>query len=242
MSSHRSYCDDQLIEAIALSTSWRGTLRALGLKATSAGAMRSVRFHADQLGVNYGHFRGQRGWNEAQLRSAVTGAKSWSEVASQLGLLGGSAVATVKGHAARLDLPTDHLVKQPVANSVDGGKPRIGNLSRAGSLLAASWFTLCGRDISWPLEPCRYDFVVDGQSGLRRVQVKTTTVRAGASWKVFLSTTRGKRITYDPDEIDDFFIVDGDLNYFLIPVATVGGLHMIHLGAYRRFRLEKPLR
>jgi hypothetical protein len=32
------------------------------------------------------------------------------------------------------------------------------------------------------------------------------------------------------DEIDDFFIIDGELMCYLIPVAVVGGLHAIHLG------------
>ncbi|PUB24850.1 hypothetical protein C8K30_108106 [Promicromonospora sp. AC04] len=95
---------------------------------------------------------------------------------------------------------------------------------------------LCGNDVSWPLEPSRYDLLVSTVTGIRRVQVKTTRTRAGDSWKVYLSTTRGERRTYDPDEIDDFFIIDGDLNYYLIPVAVVGGLHAIHLNAYGRYR------
>ncbi|WP_407320828.1 group I intron-associated PD-(D/E)XK endonuclease [Isoptericola halotolerans] len=112
-------------------------------------------------------------------------------------------------------------------------------LGRAGSLLAAAWYTLCGRDVSWPLEPSRYDLLVGTAAEVRRVQVKTTTVRVGDAWKVNLSTSRRERRTYDPDEIDDFFIVDGNLDYYVIPVAAVGGLHLIHLSAYSRFRLTK---
>lgn len=111
------------------------------------------------------------------------------------------------------------------------------HLDRAGSLLAAAWFTLCGRNVSWPLEPSRYDLLVDADEGILRVQVKTTTVHAGNTWKVYLSTCRPERRTYDVDEIDDFFIIDGDLTCYLIPVAAVGGLHAIHLGAYGRYQL-----
>jgi len=70
--------------------------------------------------------------------------------------------------------------------------------------------------------------------------VKTTTVRAAGSWKVYLSTSGKGRRTYDPEEIDDFFVVDGELGYYLIPVAVVGGLHAIHLRAYEDYRLSGP--
>lgn len=104
-------------------------------------------------------------------------------------------------------------------------------------MLAAAWFTLCGCDVSWPLEPCRYDLLVDEGKGSRRIQVKTTTVRAGATWKVYLSSSGRARRTYDPEDIDAFFVITSDMNYFLIPVAVVGGLQAIHLAGYEEFRL-----
>ena len=119
----------------------------------------------------------------------------------------------------------------------DARRPDVARLDRAGSLLAAAWFTLCGDDVSWPLEPARYDLLVTTTTGTRRIQVKTTTVRAGDTWKVYLSTTGRGRRTYDPDEIDDFFVIDGDLTQYLIPATAVGGLQAIHLGAYERFRV-----
>ncbi|GAA1735084.1 hypothetical protein [Microbacterium paludicola] len=113
------------------------------------------------------------------------------------------------------------------------------NLRRAGSMLAAGWFALEGNQVSWPLEPCRYDLLVGGLGGIRRVQVKTTTVRVGSTWKVYLSTTSGGRTIYTPDEIDEFFVIDGDLNYYRIPIQAVEGVQAIHLGGYERFRLRK---
>jgi hypothetical protein len=47
------------------------------------------------------------------------------------------------------------------------------------------------------------------------------------------------KITYDPDEIDFFFAVDGDFTCYLIPVAKVGGFRMIHLAGYAAYRLEQ---
>lgn len=240
MAWERTYTDEQLVTAIAASFSWRGTLRELGLVATSSGSMRSVRSQADRLGLDYSHFTGQRRWTEERLRIAVATAHTWPEVADTLGLQGGSAIATIKGHARRLGLSISHLAAQAPAVANEATAPDMAHLARAGSLLAAAWFTLCGHDVSWPLEPSRYDLLVRTDLGIRRVQVKTTTTRTGNSWQVFLSTTGRERRTYDPDEIDDFFVVAGDLTHYLIPVAAVGGLHAIHLSAYDRYRVSSP--
>lgn len=120
-------------------------------------------------------------------------------------------------------------------------RPQHVNLARAGSLLAAAWFELCGQSVSWPLEPCRYDLIVWMGTAAQRIQVKTTTVKQGTSWTAWISTTGKERTTYDPDEIDHFFVIDGDLDYYLIPVAAVGGLTAIQLSAYRGYRLPQPL-
>lgn len=239
MTSKRSYSDDQLINALANSSSWRGVLRELGLAATSSGAMRSVRSHANALGADYKHFKGQRRWSDDALRAAIEAARTWSQAVDLLGLRGASAVSAVKGHAARLGLDCKHLTEQLTASGSGEARPDIAHLDRAGSLLAAAWFTLCGQNVSWPLEPSRYDLLVCSDEGVRRVQVKTTTVRVGETWKVFLSTSHRGRKTYDPDEIDDFFIIDGELTCYLIPVAVVGGLHAIHLGRYAKYRLAQ---
>lgn len=73
------------------------------------------------------------------------------------------------------------------------------------------------------------------------MQVKTTTVRVGDTWKVYLSNSGKVRRTYSPDEIDDFFVITGDFQCYLIPVAAVCGLQAIHLRGYQRFRLSWAL-
>jgi hypothetical protein len=239
MTWQRTYSDEQLTTAMATATSWRGVLRALGLVATSSGAMRSVRARADHLSIDYSHFRGQRRWSDDDLRDGVTGAHSWLDVFDRLGAVGVSAQTTVRGHAARLGLDVRQLTPVTFTSADSDQVPTTANLDRAGSLLAAAWFALCGFNVSWPLEPCRYDLLVSRESRIRRVQVKTTTVRAGGTWKVYLSVSGHDRRPYDPSEIDDFFIIDGELNHYIIPVATVGGLHAIHLSGYDQFRVEK---
>lgn len=239
MGRERSYRDEDLEAAVAASHSWRGVLRELGLSATSSSAIRSVRFHADRLGLDHSHFTGLRRWTDEQLRDAIRVATSWSQVAQTLGLTGGSSESAVKGHAARLGIEVEHLRQQPLARGTNSNEmlPDPGNLPRAASMLAAAWFTLCGHDVSWPLEPCRYDLLVRIDERFERIQVKTTRIRSGVTWDVWLSNTRKGRVTYDPDEIDYFFVVDGDLGYYLIPVATVGGLHAIRLSGYADYRV-----
>lgn len=236
----RRYSDAQLVEAIGASHSWRGVLRALGLSATSAAAMRSVRMHTDRLGLDYSHFTGQRRWTDQQLQAAIASATSWTQVAEMLGLSGGSSTTTIRGHAVRLGLCTAHLAA-PRKPQPPTGLMRLQptNLARAGSLMAAAWFELCGHSVSWPLEPCRYDLLVWMGTTAERIQVKTTTVKQGTSWTVWISNTGTQRKTYDPDEIDHFFVIDGDFDHYLIPVAAVGGLTAIQLSAYQDYKLPR---
>jgi hypothetical protein len=200
--------------------------------------MRSVRAHANRLGLDYSHFTGQRRWTDQQLAAAIASATSWAQVAQELGLAGGSSTTTIRGHAVRLGLDTTHLAlprtrQTPIAVM----RPQRANLARAGSLMAATWFELCGRSVSWPLEPCRYDLLVWIGSAAQRVQVKTTTVKQLGAWTAWISNSGRERATYGPDEIDYFFVIDGDFGYYLIPVAAVGGLTAIRLAAYSEYRL-----
>jgi hypothetical protein len=105
--------------------------------------------------------------------------------------------------------------------------------------MAATWLTLCGYDISWPLEPARYDLIAAREGALSRIQVKTCRRWVGGGWSVSLSTTSGRRRTYDPDDVDEFFVIDGELEFYLTPVAAVGGRYSITLSRYTTFRLEQ---
>ena len=239
----RSYADDDLRAAVASCHSWRGVLRHLGLRATSAAAARSVRRRVEELALDTSHFTGQRRWTHAQLTEAIASSRSWSQVAATLGLAGGSSTSALKGHAARLGIDSSHFARLPrqPPSVLAPMTPTLANLPAAGSLTAAAWFALCGYRVSWPLEPCRYDLVVSRDGELLRVQVKTTRLRRSGSWVVGLSTTSGGRHTYDPDDIDYFFVVDGDLEYYLIPLPSVGGMHALSLSSYAEFKLSKAM-
>ena len=240
MARQPSYSDERLRAAVAAARSWRGVLRELGLSATSASAIRSVRRSADRLGLDYTHFSGQRRWTDGELAAAISNSATWREVVEKVGLSDPSSQVTLKGHAARLGLDTLHLAKSPAqapgADLVMHADSR--HLGRSGRMLAAGWFALCGYDVSWPLEPCPYDLLVASGNQVHRVQVKTATVRAAGSWTVWLSTTGSTRSTDDPDDVDFFFVIAADLSYFLIPIAAVGAVHAIRLSAYEDFRIR----
>jgi hypothetical protein len=146
---NRTYSDEALVAAVAAARSWRGVLRELGLAATSSAAARSVQRHAARLELDSSHFTGRRRWTEGELASAVADSASWSEVARLLGLSGGSTSALLKGHAARLGLDSSHFDAMPVpGNAARTCRPELENLPRADSLMAATWLTLCGYDVS----------------------------------------------------------------------------------------------
>jgi len=216
-------------------------MRELGLNATSAGAIRIVRRNAVRLGLDASHFRGKRGWSDAQLRHAVPESRSWDEVLVALGLLSnsGNVRTQVKGHAVRLGLDLSHLRgKVPTVSEPRGLKPDLKQLREAGASLAAAWFTLCGCNVLFPIEPAVYDLVVAMPEGLSRVQVKTTTHYSKDGWMISI----GRRpysignnmplVPYDPDAIEYFFIIDGDLSIYLIPSRVIAGRVCLLLRAH----------
>ena len=203
-----TYTDDALREAVAASRSWRAVMRALGLKGTSSQGLRSVRDHADRLELRYAHFTGQRRWSNDELATAVARSDSWSQVARTLGLSGASSQTALKGHAARLGIDTSHM-SRPKEPPAGGFMPRpvAEHLARSGEMLAAGWFSLCGFRVSWPMDPCRYDLVVERDGEFLRIQVKTTRSHRGGSWVVGLASNSTAQLVYDPDEIDYFFVI-----------------------------------
>lgn len=236
----RRYTDEELTTAVETSTSWRGVLRALGLRGDSAGSMRAARRRAEELEVCYAHFTGQRRWSDEDLRRAVAASSSWSQVAVGLALrsASGETLATIRGHAFRLGLETEHLDPREAPPPADATYAAdLRHLPRAAPLMAAAWFELRGHSVSWPLEPCRYDLLVWTGDRAERIQVKTTTRRCGSTWTVQLRTNRKTTHLYTPEEIDQFFIVAGDFSCYLIPLKVVAGFGAINLSAYSAHRV-----
>jgi PD-(D/E)XK endonuclease len=217
-------------------------MRELGLCVTSAGSIRIVKRSVATLGLDTSHFTGQRRWSDAQLRRAVASAYSWPELLSELGLHGNTDDRIrIKSHAARLALDLSRLesVKKGAAARPQFN-PDIKRLREAGTSIAATWFLLCGYNASLPVEPAVYDLLVTMPDAIKRVQVKTTTCKTDG-WQVQVGRrpysvgNRASRIPYDPDLVDFFFIVDGDLNMYVIPSRVIAGRVAILLHNYTEF-------
>jgi hypothetical protein len=238
------WSDTDLTGAVAESRSWRGVMRELGLCVTSAGSIRVVKRRAAALGLDTSHFTGQRTWSDAALKRAAAYAYSWDELLVAIGIKSrsGDERVRVKAHAVRLGLDLSHLTDQP--RETDGQaalEPALRNLRLAAASLAASWFALHGCDVAIPMEPAVYDLLVSTADGIKRVQVKTTTYNGKTGWQVAVGRrpysigNRERQIPYDPELIDWFFIVDGDLTMYLIPSRVIAGRVSILLRTYARY-------
>jgi hypothetical protein len=142
----------------------------------------------------------------------------------------------------RMGLDLAHL-ETPAADAPGLGevKPDLRHLRDAATTIAASWFSLCGLSVALPVEPAIYDLLVTMPDGVKRVQVKTTTRYSKDGWIVvvgrrpYSAGNRERLIPYDPELIDWFFIVDGDLAIYLVPSRVIAGRVAILLRTYTRY-------
>ncbi len=240
----RTWSDSQLIAAVTASRSWRGVMRELGLCVTFAGSIQIVKRRVRSLDLDTSHFTGQRRWSDAQFRRAAAEAVSWDELISALGLTPdhGDGRVRVKAHAVRLGLDLSRL-QIPDVHPVSSPhmRPHIKHLRDAGAAIAAAWFLLRGCNASIPVEPALYDLLASMPDGIKRIQVKTTTYKGKAGWMVQVGRrpysvgNRGRLIPYDPDALDFFFILDGELTMYLIPSRVLAGRVQILLSNYSRY-------
>ena len=196
------------------------------------------------LGLDTSHFTGQRTWSDAALKRGATQAHSWNELLSAIGIKSdsGDERIRVKAHALRLGLDLSHLEDQArEAPSQLRALPALRNLREAATSLAASWFSLCGFNPAIPVEPTVYDLLVSMPDGIKRVQVKTTTYNGKNGWMIQVGRrpysigNNARLVPYDPDTIDLFFIVDGDLSLYLIPSKIIAGRVGLLLRTYSKY-------
>ncbi|MFC9688968.1 group I intron-associated PD-(D/E)XK endonuclease [Kribbella sp. NPDC056951] len=248
LGDRRNWTDDDLRSAMKNNHSWRAVARALGLKDTSAGAIRTLKRRADRLGLDSAHFTGQRPWSDRQLREAVPAATCWADVLKALDVTDdGANRVRIKGHTVRLGLDFTHFTEQrePAADADLFKKPaRLEALRYAASSMAMAWFTLHGCAVALPVEPQEYDLLVTTARGIQRVQVKTCAARNGKGyWDVgigrrpYTLDKTASKMPYDPDAIDMFFILLGDGSIYVIPSLVLAGRKSISAESYAPYRV-----
>jgi hypothetical protein len=110
-----------------------------------------------------------------------------------LGKTPGSGTGAIKTVASRLGLDTSHFAHGRNFKPLPAADLPFVNVVRRGGQsglsIAARWFLDRGYVVSVPLEPAAHDLVTESDSGLKRVQVKSTQARrtAGDTWR----TSRG---------------------------------------------------
>lgn len=112
----RRWTDEQLIAAVAASSTLSEVCRALGIR---PGRYDWLRGHIRRLGIDAGHLPGsaesrrRRYWTDEQLAEAVRGSTSVSAVLRQLGYTpSGGMHRLIVGHIRRLGLDTGHFLGQ----------------------------------------------------------------------------------------------------------------------------------
>jgi PD-(D/E)XK nuclease superfamily protein len=242
MTFERGWTDEQLRTAVAKARSWRGVLRELGLKGTSTVRLRIA---AERLGLDCEHFTSQRTWDDRQLREAITQSSTWAEVARRLNLAdNGGSTKAVRAYAFRLGLDVTHLVRPApkLDDILHGELVQPKQIRVAATAIAMAWFMLRGWACSIPAEPCAYDLIADVAGTLKRIQVKSMTRKDRYGNPTGAISHPGSRagnplVPYAADEVDLFFIVDGDLTLYVVPFEAVAGQVTITLSAYDAYRV-----
>lgn len=246
MGNARVWSDDDLRTAVASQHTWRGVAQELGL---ATGSTNSVQRHARRLGLDTSHFRDpRRTWSDADLQRAVAVSETWTGMMRELGLSETGAMRLrVIARARYLGLevsPRLESKQQTAAAGVGVGVPDRRQIVSAAERIAIAWFALRGIPVSAPLVPEAYDLLATLPDGVSRVQVKSTTYRGKAgTWQVvvgrrpYTPDKSAHRLPYDPDELDYFFIIDGDAALYLIPSRVLAGRTRVNIGQYRTYRV-----
>jgi hypothetical protein len=268
----KTWTDDQLRAAISVAETWNDVVKAIGRQPSSR-ATATVQGHALRIGGDVRHLppipqgvavlpQG-RAFSSDQLAEAVQCSRSWADVMRKLGYskFSGSRYATAKRMATTAGLDTSHLPPSWNERPLEAADPlpfsaqaEDRNLRAAAIGEVAAWFLRRGYVPSIPMEPTRYDLVVESDDGLKRVQVKTTTRRTKGGSGLYYVTIgrmayepeaaingngRRARLHYGSDEIDLFFVITGSGDKYLIPLAVTGELQSIVLDRkYAAYRVD----
>jgi hypothetical protein len=118
---------------------------------------------------------------------------------------------------------------------------------KLGEKAAATWLLQKNAGVFFPFpEHSDIDLIAVIEGQMLRIQVKTTTCREGARWKLQLCTRGGNQswngsVKYlDSSRCDYVFALVGDGRQWFIPACALGGRAAIRLGGpkYAEFEVE----
>jgi hypothetical protein len=190
-------------------------------------------------------------WTDAQLAEAVKASTHWVSVMRELGFgeraSSAGAIRIVRRRADELGLDSSHFLgkrrwsdaelRHAVSESTTWNEVlmRLGLSTNSGAPphVKANAIRL-GLDTSHLNQLSHV--------GRQRVQVKTTTFFTKYGWAVGVghhpdthAKKRGRRVAYDPDVIDLFFVIDGDLTMYLIPSRAIAGRVQVLVRTYKKY-------
>jgi hypothetical protein len=243
----RLYTDDDLINAVNTSSSWKEVYSKLGLTETSSASTKAkIRKLARELNVDDKHFSRNYGpeakWSEKELLEAVTSSSSLRQVVIKLK----SSYQAVERGIEKYNVSVSHINRKPnvntnIKNELSHDSINVNRLQFAAQSIAQAWFQLRGYDISLPLQPVSYDFLAL-KSNVLKIQVKTTQTKTQTSQRFIVglscSDGRKKQRQYSDKEVDVFFIITSELKMYYVPYSIVKDTKSIVLDKrYRQFEV-----
>jgi hypothetical protein len=124
------------------------------------------------------------------------------------------------------------------------------NLRYSAVSFVAHWFMERGYMVSVPMEPTTYDLVVESDEELKRIQVKTISVKTNGKWIVrtcrrvynpfakLSASGKVKRIPYSKKDVDIIAAVTGEHNLYLIPIGNGLPTNLTLDTKYQNFQIE----
>jgi hypothetical protein len=241
------YTADHLATAISESSSWRQVMLKLGYRTSNGYLAQRLRREAIELGIDTSLLPLKHVWSRGELAEAIRTSDNWQEVAVKTGLAPhGGNQARLRSIARRFDIDYSHIDRRrdPSIPVPFTAQPSRSSLRYAATLVAAAWFAWRGYAISFPAEARPYDLIVECDQILHRVQVKTTSTRDPSSGVLVCRIGRipkrdGQLEPYDPADVDFFFIIDVNDNYYIVPIQEVAGNSYVSLSTVIHRRVDR---
>jgi PD-(D/E)XK endonuclease len=265
MARPRTWTDGQLVEAVAVSTTWNEVVHQLGRQKNTK-ARKTIQGHVTRLGLDVSHLPSfepvapiypDQPFPAEGFADAVKQSSTWAEVMRRLGMRESKHnYGRLQRMASELELDASHFRGQAWASRPVTAmptpftrEPYSTSFRKAATAIAMAWFLERGYGVCLPVEPRSYDLVVESDEGFMKVQVKSTTSRDNGRWCVRIhrkayhagaeAIERRMKRVYCADEVDFFFVVVKSGDKYVIPLSATRGMTQLTLdGKYAAYRVD----